>query len=151
MEGLGQPGQALPLVKTPRGYEPVWEDSSSHSDARLVLWRPIPYPGCVPLHRPHWAAAGCPAECATKGARKHAPDLLLSLASPFPLHECSYVALGCVATVGTDPPPRSSAKCLRADAAARASPSRVPLWTVKREAQRGGMPPVSGEAGLSPC
>lgn len=45
VEELGQPGQALPLVKAPRGYEPVWEDSSNHSDARLVLWRPIPYPG----------------------------------------------------------------------------------------------------------
>lgn len=59
---------------------------------------------------------------------------------PCPL--CSYVAMGCVATLGTDPPPRSCVKCLRADAAARADPARTPLWTVRREART--MPPLSG-------
>lgn len=79
-----------------------------------------------------------------------AAELLLRAAACPPNH-CSYVALGYVATVGTDPPPRSSAKCLRADAAVRASSSRSTLWTVKRDAsQRGGMPPVSGEADLLP-
>ena len=51
--------------------------------------------------------------------------------------------MGCVATLGTDPPPRSCVKCLRADAATRGSPGRTPLWTVKREAK--AMPPLSGE------
>lgn len=43
-EGFGH-DKGLPLVKAPRGFEPVWEDSSSYNDVRLVLWRPIPYPG----------------------------------------------------------------------------------------------------------
>lgn len=53
--------------------------------------------------------------------------------------------MGCVATLGTDPPPRSCVKCLRADAAARADPGRNPLWTIRREART--MPPLSGGVG----
>jgi hypothetical protein len=44
MEGFGH-AQGLSLLKSPRGFEPVWEDESSYADVRLVLWRPIPYPG----------------------------------------------------------------------------------------------------------
>jgi hypothetical protein len=43
-DGLGAPA-GQPLVQPPRGFQPVWEDSSAYSDARLVLWRPVPYPG----------------------------------------------------------------------------------------------------------
>lgn len=53
--------------------------------------------------------------------------------------------MGCVATTSTDPPPRSCAKCLRADAAARASPGAAPLWRVPREPRT--MPPLSGALG----
>lgn len=50
--------------------------------------------------------------------------------------------MGCVATLGTDPPPRSCIKCLRADAGARASPGRTPAWIVPRESRT--LPPVAG-------
>ncbi len=43
-EGFGHT-QGMPLVKAPRGFEPAWEDASSPPDSRLVLWRPVPYPG----------------------------------------------------------------------------------------------------------
>ncbi|KAL4447306.1 hypothetical protein ABPG77_007339, partial [Micractinium sp. CCAP 211/92] len=87
-EGFGHT-QGMPLVKAPRGFEPAWEDASSPPDSRLVLWRPVPYPG--------------------------------------------YVAMGCVATLGTVPPPRACIKCLRQDAATRASPDRTPTWTLRPE------------------
>lgn len=45
-DGFGQ-GAAQALVRAPRGFEPVWEDDSTYADMRLVLWRPIPYPGWV--------------------------------------------------------------------------------------------------------
>ena len=50
--------------------------------------------------------------------------------------------MGCVASISTDPPPRSCVKCLRADAATRASPGRTPLWAVRRQAR--SLPPVTG-------
>lgn len=43
-DGLGQ-SMEQPLVKPPRGFEPLWEDDTSYADVRLVVWRPIPYPG----------------------------------------------------------------------------------------------------------
>ena len=70
--------------------------------------------------------------------------------SPSPLSPlCSYVAMGCIATLGTDPPPRSCVKCLRADAAVRADPGRTPLWSIAREART--MPPLSGELSMRAC
>ncbi|KAL4858517.1 Vacuolar protein sorting-associated protein 13C [Chlorella vulgaris] len=95
-EGLAQE-QGQPLVKGPRGFEPVWEDSTSYADSRLVLWTPIPYPG--------------------------------------------YVAMGCVATIGTVPPPRTCVKCLRADAACKASLGRTPLWLVRKDSR--SLPPLA--------
>lgn len=50
--------------------------------------------------------------------------------------------MGCVATIGTDPPLRNCVKCLRADAATRTSPGRTPLWAVRREPRT--ISPVTG-------
>ena len=27
------------------GFEPAWQDDTSAANVRLVIWRPIPYPG----------------------------------------------------------------------------------------------------------
>lgn len=43
-EGFGH-AQGMGLVKAPRGFEPAWEDESNYANERLVLWRPVPYPG----------------------------------------------------------------------------------------------------------
>ncbi|KAL4443584.1 hypothetical protein ABPG75_011321 [Micractinium tetrahymenae] len=99
-EGFGHT-QGMPLVKAPRGFEPAWEDGSSLADSRLVLWRPVPYPG--------------------------------------------YVSMGCVATLGTVPPPRSCIKCLRQDAATRASPDRTPTWVLRHD-KNTDPPPLSAWA-----
>lgn len=50
--------------------------------------------------------------------------------------------MGCVATMGTVPPPRTCVKCLRADAACKASLGRTPLWLVRKESR--SLPPLAG-------
>jgi hypothetical protein len=55
---------------------------------------------------------------------------------------CRYVAMGCVATIGTEPPPRTCVKCLRADAACKASLGRTPLWLVRKDSR--SLPPLAG-------
>lgn len=50
-----------------------------------------------------------------------------------PVPHPGYVALGCVATNGVKPPGRGAAKCLRADAACKASFGRAPQWALRPE------------------
>jgi hypothetical protein len=43
-EGFGH-AAGLPLVKLPRGFEPIWQDETAAASTRLVLWQPVPFPG----------------------------------------------------------------------------------------------------------
>lgn len=59
-----------------------------------------------------------------------------------PIPHPGYVAMGCVATIG-DQPPKKGIKCLRADAAAPLSPPRSPLWAVSKQDKDMPVPPLS--------
>ncbi len=109
---------------------------------------------CEAGRRSHHAALGCPFE-SLKISRHHVQffqPVHVWLALPpasCPLPPCSYVAMGCVATLGTVPPPRACIKCLRQDAATRASPDRTPTWTLRPE-KATDPPALSGESRQPP-
>lgn len=71
-------------------------------------------------------------------------DARLAIWRPIP--PPGYVAMGCVASAGIDPPPRSACRCLRADAATRATPNRSLIWRLSPSGGRkdqGSLPPLS--------
>lgn len=45
-EGLGQ-ARGQPLVAHPQGFQRLWMDTGAREDRRLVLWAPVPKPGCA--------------------------------------------------------------------------------------------------------
>ena len=127
----------------------VWWDAApgtrGASRAGVSLWRPRPPPGYCALGDAAVAGRAPPRTVAVLldggGAGAGEPPLLAhaaaftlvwrdaaapradrALALWRPVPPPGYVSLGVVAGVGTDPPPRGAARCVRADATAPAPP-----------------------------
>lgn len=141
-QGLGQSASPDPLVRSPRGFELIWQDTPTPEERRLTFWKPIPYPGCGLL--------ACTASFASlPGKRGHRRALMEGLCDVHVMMaaalcsamlryyahcpSCRYVAMGFLATNGAAAPSRQAVKCLRADAVIATRPHRVPVWVVKLE------------------
>lgn len=149
-------------------FRRIWSDGGAFTEGEgLTAWRPVAPPGYAALGDCIMKGFNPPASALVVldtgvggeglGQAKGMPlvkaprgyDLIWHDGNPKeemracfwrPIPHPGYVAMGCVATIGTSPP-RKGIKCLHADAAVRAPAPRTPIWSVSKADKL--LPPLS--------